>query len=90
MIVPSPRWLLLCLLLGAGPSEESKTFGEIRAILLADWLKANLLAHARGLLAKTRSATEAARLEELIQRSEKLIRQPKSSPHDDHIHVSLK
>jgi len=68
---------------------ESETFGEIRALLLADWLKGKLLAHARERLAKTRNPKAAVTLKKLIERSEKLIRQPTSSPHDDHIHLSL-
>lgn len=80
------NWILLAGIL------ENKYFGEIRAILLADHLKEKLLAHARS-LAKNMNpeqGNETKRLQELIERATSLVRQPKSSPHDNHFHLSLK
>ncbi len=68
---------------------ENETFGEIRAVLLARWLKKKLLAHAEALAAEAEGA-EANRLKGLIRRAEELVRQPESSPHDTHFHLSLK
>ncbi len=69
---------------------ENEEFGEVRAILLADWLKKKLLAHARAELEKvSRDAGEKARLKKLIERAEDKIRQPDASPHADHFHLSL-
>ena len=68
---------------------ENETFGEIRAVLLANWLKKKLLAHAEALAAEAEGA-EAKRLKSLIRRAEELVRQPESSSHDTHFHLSLK
>jgi hypothetical protein len=68
---------------------ENESFGEIRAVLLASWLKEKLLTHAEVVAAEADEA-EAKRLKNLIRRAEELIRQPESSPHDTHFHLSLK
>ena len=77
------NWILLSSIL------ENDTLGEIRAILLADWLRDRLLTHAKNLLVESDDPAERRRLTELIQRANDLLRQPKSSPHDDHFHLSL-
>jgi len=69
---------------------ESRHFAEVRFILLADWLKKLLLDHARHRLKSLRDPRHVKRQEALIEQAEKLIVQPKSSPHDNHYHLSLK
>ncbi len=76
------NWLLIESIL------ENETFGEIRTILIADWLKTILLEHAEG-LAESANDEEAKRIRLLIRRGERLMRQPSSSPHDNHLHLSL-
>ena len=72
-----------------GAMIENEHFESIRAILLADWLKALLLEHAETELKKLRRPGEIHRMKELIKQAERLIRQPSSSPHDNHYHLSL-
>jgi len=69
---------------------ENPYFGEVRFLLLADWLKKLLLDHARRRLTRLRDPRHVERQKELIRRAEALIRQPSSSPHDNHYHLSLK
>lgn len=69
---------------------ENARFGEVRAIYLADWLKKLLLDHARGLQSRARTSAQVERLQKLIKEAERVISQPSSSPHDNHIHLSLK
>ncbi|MDA7916475.1 hypothetical protein N9B94_04500, partial [Verrucomicrobia bacterium] len=66
-------------------------FGKIRSILISDPLKANLLAYANLQLRNLSpmQSAERAELEFLIQEAKKLMRQPTSSPHDNHFHLSL-
>lgn len=68
---------------------ENETFGEIRRILHAEWLTALLLEHAES-LAESAEPEESERLRGVIKRAKGLLRQPKSSPHDTHFHLSLK
>ncbi len=76
------NWLLLESIL------SSDTFGEIRAVLVSEPLKKRLLNHAMSLEEKA-TGVEAERLREHIRRAMDLCRQPKSSPHDNHFHLSL-
>lgn len=69
---------------------ENRHFREIRCILLADWLKKLLLDYARRRLRTLRNPASIKRQKELIRQAEKLVLQPKSSPHDNHYHLSLK
>lgn len=70
---------------------RNEHFGNIRAILVADPLRQRLLTHAREKLAGISSQQESERkkLEVMIQQAEQLMRQPISSPHDNHFHLSL-
>lgn len=67
---------------------SNETFGEIRAIFISEPLKNQLLKHAMSLQEKAEGA-EAKRLNKNIQLAIKLLRQPTSSPHDNHFHLSL-
>ena len=71
---------------------KNEFFGEIRAILVSDPLKQRLLRHANEELKRLTSGqkTERAELKDLIKESQQLMRQPSSSPHDNHFHLSLK
>lgn len=72
---------------------ENETFGGIRAILHAAWLTDLLLEHAESLAEVAEEGSnpeEAERLRGLIDQAKDLLRQPKSSPHDTHFHLSLK
>lgn len=77
------NWDFVCGML------ESPWFQEMHSILIADWLKSLLLDHARELLPMIRSPLERARQEALIQKAEKKLIQPSSSPHDNHMHLAL-
>ena len=68
---------------------ENRYFGEIRAILISDPLKEKMLAHANKQLKSTSDRQKRAALAVIIEKAEKLLRQPKSSPHDNHFHLSL-
>lgn len=68
---------------------QNEFFGEIRAILVADPLKQLLLSHANAEL-RDLPFGERTGLRDTIQRAEKLMRQPTTSPHDNHFHLSLK
>ena len=67
---------------------ENENFTEIRAILIADWLKEMLFQRAEK-LEKDANAPQSARLRKLIRQGTDLIRQPPSSPDDNHLHLSL-
>jgi CubicO group peptidase (beta-lactamase class C family) len=71
---------------------QNEFFGEIRALLIADPLKQMLLAHANAELKKFSPEQKADRteLKNLIQEAQRLMRQPSSSPHDNHLHLSLR
>lgn len=66
-------------------------FGEIRSILVSNDLKKKLLTYARQQLIEMKSEdeTERAEREAIIKKTDVLMRQPKSSPHDNHFHLSL-
>lgn len=68
---------------------ENPYFQDMHNILLADWLKALLLTHARERLGKIRSPLEWERQNALIKKAEQKLVQPSSSPHDDHFHLAL-
>jgi len=68
---------------------ESPWFQDLHNILIADWLKALVLEHAREQLASQRNPAERVRLEALIKKAEKKLIQPSSSPHDNHMHLAL-
>lgn len=76
------NWELVELIL------ENENFTEVRAILIAEWLKEMLLTHAAE-LARKADAQQSVRIKELIRRGTQLMRQPTSSPHDNHFHLSL-
>lgn len=65
-------------------------FGEIRAILVSNGLRKILLKHANKKLNALSDSKEKEKLKEVIAKAEKLLRQPGSSPHDNHFHLSLK
>ncbi len=70
---------------------ENEYFGEVRSILISNDLKRKLLTYANKLaitLASENSAERAA-LDVIIKKAEALMRQPESSPHDNHFHLSL-
>jgi len=69
---------------------ENRHFAKIRCILLADWLKKLLLDYAERRLRTLSNPDSIKRQKDLIRQAEKLVRQPKSSPHANHYHVSLK
>ena len=72
---------------------QNEFFGEIRALLIADPLKQMLLAHANAELKKCPPPEQKAdrtELKNLIQEAQRLMRQPSSSPHDNHLHLSLR
>jgi penicillin-insensitive murein endopeptidase len=68
---------------------ESPHFQDLHAVLVADWLKALMLDHARAQLPKIRNPREAQRQAALIKKAEQELVQPSSSPHDDHFHLAL-
>lgn len=68
---------------------QNEFFGEIRAILVADPLRQLLLNHANASL-RDLPTGERNGLRDTIQRAERLMRQPLTSPHDNHFHLSLK
>ena len=70
---------------------RNEHFGDIRSILISNDLKKKLLTHAHKQLIELASEdeTERAELEALIKEAEALMRQPRSSPHDNHFHLSL-
>jgi murein endopeptidase len=70
---------------------KNEHFGAIRSILISNDLKRILLTYAHKQLMEMapENETERAALEVLIKKAEVLMRQPKSSPHDNHFHLSL-
>lgn len=66
---------------------ESPYIGGSRWILCYDPIKKILVEHGRALARKT--PRNAAAIEETTAQLEKLLRQPSTSPHDDHFHVRL-
>ncbi|MGB0579437.1 MAG: penicillin-insensitive murein endopeptidase [Limisphaerales bacterium] len=68
---------------------QNEYFGDIRAILVANPLETLLLNHAEKKLDQLNSPAERKDLKGLIERARKLMRQPSSSPHDNHFHLSL-
>lgn len=77
------NWEFICAML------ESPYF-QVDAILFADWLKKLVLDHARAKLARTKNPNECMRQKRLIELAEKVIEQPRSSPHDNHFHLRIK
>lgn len=77
------NWILVSHLL------ENKRFGSIRALLVADWLKKMLINHAKTTLQSIKDQNEKKRQLSLIEKAKKYLRQPKSSPHNNHFHLSL-
>ncbi|MCM8537028.1 MAG: penicillin-insensitive murein endopeptidase [Lentisphaeraceae bacterium] len=71
---------------------KNKYFGEIRAILVSNGLRKILLEYANKKLKELPSSnsTERRELKSIITKAEDLLRQPQSSPHDNHFHLSLK
>lgn len=67
----------------------NETFGEVRAILHAEWLTDLLIEHAEA-LAEEANEEERDQLRDTIARAKSLLHQPKSSPHDNHFHLSLR
>ena len=79
-----PRnWILVSYIL------ENKRFSQIRALLVANWLKKMLIEHATTALKTMKNQKERKRQLSLIEKAKKLLRQPKSSPHSNHFHLSL-
>ena len=70
---------------------KNSYFGEIRSILIADTHRKRLLIHANEQLMKlaSKKKEERATLEAIIKKAKKLMRQPKTSPHNNHFHLSL-
>jgi len=68
------------------------TFGEIRSILIAEWLKSLILKEAeKELYDLIYFDPEKVPMQEaLIEKAKGLLRQPSSSPHANHYHLSLK
>lgn len=77
------NWILVAHIL------ENKRFGRIRALLVANWLKKLLIDHAKSSLKTIKSPKERKRQLSIIEKAKKLLRQPKSSPHSNHFHLSL-
>lgn len=69
----------------------SPYFGSIRSILVADNLKHRLLAYAKQKKAyiARHETNKIDTLEAIIVQAEALMREPKSSPHNNHFHLSL-
>ncbi|WP_231602550.1 penicillin-insensitive murein endopeptidase [Neorhodopirellula pilleata] len=76
------NWIMIDAIL------SSETFRKIRSLLIADALKKQLLDHAMS-LHEAAEGDKAERLREGIKRAMELLRQPASSPHDNHLHLSL-
>jgi penicillin-insensitive murein endopeptidase len=68
---------------------ESPYFQDLHNVLIADWLKKLMLDHARARLATLRDPREHQRQTGLLRRAEEKLRQPSSSPHDNHFHLAL-
>jgi penicillin-insensitive murein endopeptidase len=68
---------------------ENPYFQDLHNILIAEWLKALLLDHARTQASRLRNPLEARRQQALIKKAEEALRQPSSSPHDNHFHLAL-
>lgn len=68
---------------------ENEYFGKIRAILVSDGLRKILLKHADKKLNSLSKTKEKVKLKGVITKAEELLRQPGSSPHDNHFHLSL-
>jgi len=68
---------------------QNEFFGEIRAILVADPLKRQLLTHANAKLRRIPPEKQDS-FRSILSRADALMRQPATSPHDNHFHLSLK
>lgn len=77
------NWILVTHIL------ENKRFQSIRVLLVADHLKKLMLQHAQESLKSIKNSKERQRQRALIAKAKKLLREPKSSPHDNHFHLSL-
>lgn len=67
---------------------ESPYFGGCEWIFVHEPLKKILIAHGRELAKKTPRAAD--QIEKWTSELEKLLREPTSSPHDDHFHLRLR
>lgn len=71
---------------------ESPFFGGCEWILVYEPIEKLLVAHGRDLAtrAAARSPARAEAIEKVTGELEKLMRQPESSPHDDHFHIRIR
>ena len=71
---------------------SNEHFGQIRAILVSNELKKKLLAHAKQkrILLKKHSPASLEQFDDIVNKAKTLMRQPKSSAHNNHFHLSLK
>lgn len=67
---------------------DSPYFGGCEWILVFDPIKKLLVAHGREMARK--NTKKADTINKLTDELEKLLRQPESSPHDDHFHIRLR
>ena len=64
-------------------------FGEIRALLVAGHLKDKLLEAAAKKLQEIKDENDKLKMKKIIEKSARLMREPATSPHDNHFHLSL-